>query len=69
MNTVDFTARYAFGAVRGPLRGLELSLTLQNAFDDHPTTIATSVYSDTAYDSTNYSPVGRYIGIGIAKSW
>jgi iron complex outermembrane receptor protein len=69
MNTLDFTARYAFGAVQGPLRGLELSLTLQNAFDDHPTTIATSVYSDTAYDSTNYSPVGRYIGIGIAKSW
>ncbi|MGJ3648065.1 MAG: TonB-dependent receptor [Proteobacteria bacterium SG_bin5] len=69
MDTVDFTARYAFGAVQGPLRGLELSLTLQNAFDDHPTTIATSVYSDTAYDSTNYLPVGRYIGIGIAKSW
>ncbi|NKJ43476.1 TonB-dependent receptor [Novosphingobium sp. SG720] len=69
MNTVDFTARYTFGAVRGPLHGLELSLTLQNAFDAHPTTIATSVYSDTAYDSTNYSPVGRYIGFGIAKSW
>ncbi|MGK3891077.1 hypothetical protein, partial [Enterococcus faecium] len=30
MDTVDFTARYAFGAVQGPLRGLELSLTLQN---------------------------------------
>jgi outer membrane receptor protein involved in Fe transport len=69
MNTLDLTARYAFDAVEGPLRGLELSLTLQNAFDDHPTRITTSAFSDTAYDSTNYSPVGRYVGIGIAKSW
>lgn len=69
MTTLDLTARYAFGASQGPLHGLEISLSLQNAFDDHPSTIATSVYSDTAYDSTNYSPIGRYVGIGIAKSW
>ncbi|WP_158266333.1 TonB-dependent receptor [Allosphingosinicella deserti] len=65
----DFTARYVFGEGHGSLRGLELSLTLQNAFGDDPRRIATSVYSDTAYDSTNYSPVGRFVGFGIAKSW
>lgn len=69
MTTLDLTARYAFAASEGPLRGLEISLSLQNVLDDHPSTITTSVYSDTAYDSTNYSPIGRYLGIGIAKSW
>lgn len=69
MTTLDLTARYTFGASEGPLHGFEISLSLQNAFDDHPSRIATSVYSDTAYDSTNYSPIGRYVGIGIAKSW
>lgn len=69
MTTLDLTARYSFSATQGPLHGLEISLSLQNAFGDHPSTIATSVYSDTAYDSTNYSPIGRYVGIGIAKSW
>ncbi|MES2022854.1 MAG: TonB-dependent receptor [Pseudomonadota bacterium] len=69
MTTIDLTARYAFEASQGPLRGLEISLSLQNAFDDRPSRIATSVFTDTAYDSTNYSPVGRYIAFGIAKSW
>jgi iron complex outermembrane receptor protein len=69
MTTLDLTARYAFDTNHGVLSGLEVSLSVQNLFNDRPTTIATSVYSDTAYDSTNYSPIGRYLGIGVAKSW
>jgi iron complex outermembrane recepter protein len=69
MTTLDLTARYAFDAVQGPLKGLAVNLTMQNVFDDQPTTIATAAFSDTAYDSTNYSPIGRYLGIGLVKSW
>lgn len=69
MSTCDLTARYAFAASQGLLHGLAVSLTVQNLFDDHPTTIATSSFYDVAYDSTNYSPVGRFIGFGIVKSW
>jgi outer membrane receptor protein involved in Fe transport len=69
MTTLDLTARYAFDTNHGVLSGMEVSFSVQNLFDDRPTTIATSVYSDTAYDSTNYSPIGRYVGIGVAKSW
>lgn len=69
MVTQDFTLRYAFAQSEGPLHGLAFSLTAQNLFNSVPTTIATTFYTDTSYDSTNYSPVGRYLGVGITKSW
>jgi outer membrane receptor protein involved in Fe transport len=67
MTTADMTARYQSGS--GPFRGIEFTLTVQNIFGDHPSTIATSVYYDTPYDSTNYSPVGRFVAVGLAKKW
>ncbi|WP_084455568.1 TonB-dependent receptor [Novosphingobium rosa] len=69
MVTQDFTARYNIGDRKGALHGVALSLTAQNIFNDKPTTIVTTNYGDAAYDSTNYSPVGRYIGVGVTKSW
>lgn len=69
MTTLDLTARYAFRDSDGPLHGLELSLAVQNAFDARPQRIATTLYIDSAYDSTNYSPIGRFIGLGVRKSW
>lgn len=69
MSTVDISGRYRFANAAGPLAGIELSLSVQNIFDETPTTIATSVYYDTPYDSTNYSPVGRFIAVGLSKKW
>ncbi|WP_206240142.1 TonB-dependent receptor plug domain-containing protein [Novosphingobium terrae] len=69
MLTQDFTARYDVGDRNGALHGVAFSLTAQNIFNDKPTTIATTSYASAAYDSTNYSPVGRYIGVGVTKSW
>jgi outer membrane receptor protein involved in Fe transport len=69
MTTFDLTARYDFTASRGLLRGLDLRLTVQNAFEDQPDPIATTRFSDTAYDSTNYSPIGRYAAVAIGKTW
>jgi outer membrane receptor protein involved in Fe transport len=67
--TVDLTARYAFQQPQGPLRGLVLTLTVQNILDDAPQTIATSSIYDTSFDTTNYSGIGRYIGFGVTKAW
>jgi hypothetical protein len=69
MMTQDLTLRYAFGEAGGIRHGLTLSLTAQNIFNDKPPVIATTLYYETAFDSTNYSPVGRYIGMGVTKSW
>lgn len=69
MTTLDLTARYRFERASGPLRNVELTLSALNAFDDRPAAIASSSYIDSTYDSTNYSPLGRVISFGIAKSW
>jgi outer membrane receptor protein involved in Fe transport len=66
---VDLTARYAFQQAHGPLRGLVLTLTLQNLLNDEPQTIATTSIYDTSFDTTNYSGIGRYIGFGVTKAW
>ena len=66
---VDLTARYAFQQAHGPLRGLVLTLTVQNLFNDEPDTIATTSIYDTSFDTTNYSGIGRYIGLGVTKAW
>ena len=67
MTTLDLSGRYTFES--GLLDGFELSLVVQNLFNDEPATIPTTLFFDTPYDSTNYSPVGRFISIGVAKKW
>ncbi|PTS89231.1 TonB-dependent receptor, partial [Sphingomonas sp. HMWF008] len=69
MTTLDLTARYRLAHASGPLRGVELTLSALNAFDARPAAITSSSYIDSTYDSTNYSPLGRVISFGIAKSW
>jgi outer membrane receptor protein involved in Fe transport len=69
MITADFTARYHLAPASGPVHGLDLTLSVLNAFNQPPDRIATSFYFDTAYDSTNYSPLGRVIVFGITSSW
>ncbi|PZU44151.1 MAG: TonB-dependent receptor [Sphingomonas sp.] len=69
MTTFDLTARYRFGADRGALSGLELSLTAQNLLNDMPGEIAAPLPFEAPFDSTNYSAVGRFVGLGIAKRW
>lgn len=67
MTTLDLSGRYRFD--RGALDGLEISLAVQNLFNDKPAPLATTLFFDTPYDSTNYSPVGRFVSVSIAKTW
>ncbi|CAN5422175.1 hypothetical protein BH09PSE4_BH09PSE4_11480 [soil metagenome] len=69
VTTLDLTARYRPIDAPGIWHGLDLTLSVRNALNEKPDTIATSVFYDSAFDSTNYSPVGRFISFGITKSW
>ncbi|WP_222873581.1 TonB-dependent receptor [Hankyongella ginsenosidimutans] len=69
VSTVDLTIRFAPTRIAQALRGVEFSARLLNAFNAKPQQIATTAFSDSAYDSTNYSPAGRVIGLGIVKTW
>lgn len=67
--TFDLTVRYQVKATSRAVDGFELNASVQNIFNRMPGTIATSIAYDTPYDSTNYSPLGRLIAVGIRKRW
>jgi iron complex outermembrane recepter protein len=69
MTTVDLTARYEFPNVSTFLRDIDLTASIQNLFNVEPHNIAQTAVYETPYDSTNYSPLGRFISFGIAKKW
>jgi outer membrane receptor protein involved in Fe transport len=67
--TVDVGASYE--VIRGTGRdpGLSLSVTVQNLLDNRPEVIGVTGPADTPYDSTNYSPIGRFVAFGIRRHW
>ena len=69
MTTVDISTRYRFHDGAGLLSGVELGLSVQNLLNQLPSVVATSLYYDTPYDSTNYSAVGRFIALELVKKW
>lgn len=69
MAPFDLTFRYRRPAGPGLLDGLDLAASAQNLFNDKPDPIATGLFLDTPYDSTNYSPFGRVLSLSVTKSW
>lgn len=67
--TVDAGLRYT--ALRGDDRepAFEISLTAQNLFNDEPQALGQTGPTDTPYDSTNYSPIGRFVALGLRGHW
>lgn len=68
MTTLDLVARHVIGqgAVFG---GLDVSLSVHNAFNAKPDSIAVYSVYDLPYDSTNYSPLGRTVSLNLTKAW
>lgn len=69
MTTFDLTVRLRSLETEGPAKGLDIVLTAQNLFNAKPARIANTLLYDNPYDSTNYSPVGRFIAISVSKAW
>lgn len=65
--TADLFIGYRVGEDRGAFSNVELSLSVENLFDTRPPYLKAAAYVE-AYDSTNYSPVGRFIAVSVAKS-
>lgn len=67
--TVDLGLTY--DVIRGERRepGLAISLTVQNLFNFEPERIRGLGPTDTPFDSTNFSAVGRFIAFGIRRHW
>lgn len=63
LTTVDITGRVKIG------NGTEVSMAALNIFDAKPDTIFTASPADTPYDTTNYSPAGRFLGLTVRQEW
>ena len=69
LTSLDATARYAIATAQGPLSGIDLILSVQNVFNAKPPMIRSNFAFTEPYDSTNYTPFGRFISFAIAKHW
>jgi outer membrane receptor protein involved in Fe transport len=69
MATVDLTLIWKPPVETGPLRGLEFALSAQNLFDSKPPYLAPFDDTIANYDSTNYSPLGRFLSLTVRKNW
>src|SRR3546814_5834745 len=69
--TFDATLRYATGERAGAWSGLEFAFSAQNLLDRSPPlyTVAANRLHVPPYDSTNYSPIGRFMSFSVSKRW
>lgn len=67
--TVDLAFQYELGDDAGVLKGLKLSLSVTNLLDQDPPQSQSNYIQEPTYDTTNFSPIGRVIGIGLTKAW
>jgi len=51
------------------LRNMELRLSALNVLNARPHFIRSVFPEEAPYDSTNESPVGRFLGVSIRKRW
>ena len=67
--SADFTARYKIGHAAWGLKETAVFLSIQNAFNEKPALIKTTDVYETPYDSTNVTPIGRFVTFGIETKW
>jgi iron complex outermembrane receptor protein len=61
--TIDVTAGIQLGDIA------ELSLAALNIFNKKPEVIRTTSPAEAPYDTTNHSPIGRFLGLTIRRDW
>ncbi len=67
--TLDLNGSLRTKATAGPFRNMELRLSALNVLNQKPRPIRTGSLGGAPYDSTNQSPVGRFLGVSVRKVW
>lgn len=67
--TLDLSAQYVLLGEGPDGARLALAIAVTNLFNDRPQIIQVTGPTDTPYDSTNYSPIGRFVSFGIRGRW
>lgn len=68
MTTFDLTLRYV-ARDDARIKGLEVALSVLNIANRMPGRISVPASYYPAFDSTNYSAQGRYVGVTVGKRW
>ena len=69
MTTLDVSLMWKTPDSTGPFKGLELGLFVQNIANAKPPYLAPFSDNTINYDSTNYSPLGRFVSLSLRKAW
>lgn len=67
--TVDANFRYSTRSESGAFSGIDLALSVHNLLDREPPFVTPIADFAVNYDSTNYSPVGRFVSFSVSKRW
>lgn len=68
--SLDLALRYAVAARQDAWSGMEFALTVDNALDrDPPFYMVADPEYVAPFDSTNYSPLGRFVSVSVSKRW
>jgi hypothetical protein len=67
--TFDMALRYDTGELGNALSDLAFELSVMNMLDRAPPLYMSNSSTNAPYDSTNYSPIGRYVGLQVSKHW
>lgn len=67
--TFDTTLRYETAPGHDALSGVMVALSAQNLFNKAPPLYTPPYSSYVPFDSTNYSAIGRYVSLSVAKHW
>lgn len=69
--TFDASVQYRFPEQSGPLSKVNILLNVQNMFNQRPPAIAPTngALDYVNYDSTNFSPIGRFLSLTLSKDW
>lgn len=67
--TLDLNASLRTAGSSEPFRNLEVRLSALNVLNQKPHFIRNAFPEGAPYDSTNESPVGRFLGVSVRKIW
>ncbi|MEO8454062.1 MAG: TonB-dependent receptor [Sphingomicrobium sp.] len=67
--TLDLNASLRISTDSGPFRKMELSVSALNVLNAKPHSTRQVFAEEAPFDSTNESPVGRFLGVTIRKVW
>jgi len=67
--TIDLAVRHEVHSGPRIFRGLEMIFSMTNLLNAKPPLLVTTQLNQAPYDSTNYSPFGRVIGVNLIKKW